>query len=78
MISEELENFEKKVLNIKMYEKDFVLIKIAIVSEIQKLNKSLNEIELDDLTRLKFESNIINYKKLLSKLETCKLYNEDN
>lgn len=77
MIDNELDTIEKKVLNIKIYEEDFNLIKIAVMIAIQNTNKNINNLEIDNELKLKLQKNANEYKKLLSKLEICKLYNEN-
>lgn len=67
----------KKLMNIKIYEDDFILIKIAIISSIQSISKNINNLDLDNETKDKLQNDIFKYKQLLSKLEICKLYNED-
>lgn len=67
----------KKLMNIKIYEDDFILIKIAIISSIQNISKNINNLDLDNETKDKLQNDIFKYKQLLSKLEICKLYNED-
>jgi hypothetical protein len=77
MISEEFDILERKILNIKIYEEDFDLIKIAILNSIQNINKNINNLDLDNEIKEKLQNDIIKYKRLLSKLDICKLYNEN-
>ena len=66
----------KKILNIKIYEDDYNKILLAIMDNIVKLNRQKeNAVDLEDINKI--NSNIQQYKMLLTKLRTCKLYNED-
>lgn len=77
MIDLELDEIERKILNIKLYEEDYQLIKIAIVSAIQSCYQLINNEETDQETKVSLQKKIDNYKKLLAKLDICELYNEN-
>lgn len=77
MIDLELDDIERKILNIKIYEEDYQLIKIAIISNIQNCYKFINNEEIDQETKTSLQKKIDNYKKLLAKLDICELYNEN-
>lgn len=67
----------KKMMNIKIYEEDFNLIKVSIFNLIQDIRKNIDELDLDDKMKGELKNDIFKYRQLLSKLEICKLYNED-
>lgn len=77
MIDIELDEIERKILNIKLYEEDYQLIKIAIASAIQNCYKFINDENIDQETKVSLKNKINNYKNLLSKLDICGLYNEN-
>ena len=66
----------KKILNIKIDEEDYDRLLSAIASVIQEFNKNKNNTtDLEEKDRIEFD--IYKFKMLVSKLKTCKLYNED-
>ena len=77
MIDIELDELERKILNIKLYEEDYQLIKIAIISNIQNCYKIINNQDMDDETRISIQNKINDYKNLLAKLNICELYNKN-
>lgn len=65
-----------KILNIKISEKDFEMIIVSLLSTIQKCHENkgnplLNKKEIEQI-----EADIQNYKKIITKLNVCKLYND--
>lgn len=66
----------EKILNIKISEEDFELIKRAILISIQKCNENIKNpiLNKDDVFNL--ENDILKYKKIITKLNVCKLYND--
>ena len=66
----------EKILNIKIDEEDYERIIVSLASSAQQLNKNKDNItDLEELDKINFE--IYQYKLLMCKLRTCKLYNED-
>ena len=65
-----------KILNIKIEEDDYDRLLIAVATIIQELNKNKKSTtNVEEIDRIEFD--IYKYKMLVSKLKTCRLYNED-
>lgn len=66
----------EKILNIKISETDFDMIKRAIIIAIQKCNENIKNPILDKEDVFNLEEDILKYKKIITKLNVCKLYND--
>ena len=68
----------KKIINLKIYEEDFNYILLGLINNInQTKNLINNNKKLDDDTIKLLKEDIKKEKDLISRLNVCKLYNED-
>lgn len=65
----------EKILDLKVSEKDYEKIVVAILDEISLLNQQKSS-EKDISKKDETDFNVYMYKCLLTKLQTCKLYND--
>lgn len=68
----------KKIIDLKIYEEDFDYILLGLINNINQTNDLINtNKKLDDDTIKLLKNDIKKEKDLISRLNVCKLYNEN-
>lgn len=68
----------KKIIDLKIYEEDFNYILLGLINNINHTNDLINNNKkLDDDTIKSLKEDIKKEKDLISRLNVCKLYNEN-
>lgn len=67
---------DNKMINLKIYERDFITLQAMILEHIRKLKSELKSEHLDNEAKKIIEQSINDDRVLFEKLNICKSYNE--